>query len=244
METSTQERSRRARAINERLIAAFPDAGCALRFETPLQLLISTILSAQCTDERVNQITPGLFRKYRTAEEFLAAPIEALEEAIRPSGFFRNKARSIQGACRRIVEQYGGVVPDRMEEILTLPGVARKTANVVLGTAYGKAEGIAVDTHVRRLSNRLGLTTHDQPEKIEADLMALLPRDQWTGFSHRLILHGRQVCHARKPACDRCSLQDLCPTYARTYLTPLGNGPGDGFTDRTGDDQKGPGEPP
>jgi endonuclease-3 len=219
------ELARRAIAIDALLSRAYPDADCALQYQTPLELLIATILSAQCTDERVNQITPALFRKYRSAEAFLAAPAEELEEAIRPSGFFRNKVKSIQGACRRIVEVYGGTVPDRMEELLTLPGVARKTANVVLGTAYGKAEGIAVDTHVRRLSNRLGLTTHDVPEKIEADLMALLPRDRWTGFSHRLILHGRQVCHARKPACDRCSLQDLCPTFRafQTSATSAGN---------------------
>jgi endonuclease-3 len=216
-ETPIAELAGRARTINERLLQAYPDAHCSLDYRSPLELLVATILSAQCTDERVNQITPALFQKYRNAEEFLAAPVETLEEEIRPSGFFRNKARSIQGACRRIVEVYGGVVPDRMQDLLTLPGVARKTANVVLGTGYGKAEGIAVDTHVRRLSNRLGLTTHDQPERIETDLMALLPRDQWTGFSHRMILHGRHVCHARKPACDRCTLQDLCPAYAQIY---------------------------
>jgi endonuclease-3 len=214
-EPLSEELTRRGREIDARLSVAYPDADCALDSETPLQLLIATILSAQCTDERVNQITPALFQKYPNAEAFLAAPTAELEEAIRPSGFFRNKAKSIQGACRRIVEEFGGVVPDRMEDLLTLPGVARKTANVVLGTAFAKAEGIAVDTHVRRLSNRLGLTTQDDPVKIEADLMTLLPRDRWTGFSHRMILHGRQVCHARKPACDRCSLQDLCPTYKR-----------------------------
>jgi endonuclease-3 len=208
------DRAARCRAINEILTQEYPEADCTLENASPLELLVATILSAQCTDERVNQITPALFAKYRRPEEYLAVPVETLEEEIRPSGFYRNKAKSIRGACQRMVEVYGGQVPDTMEELLTLPGVARKTANVVLGSAFGKAEGIAVDTHVRRLSGRLGLTDHDDPEKIERDLMALLPREQWTGFSHRLILHGRRVCHARKPDCAHCSLQALCPTYA------------------------------
>jgi endonuclease III len=207
------DRAARCRAINEILTREYPEADCTLENASPLELLVATILSAQCTDERVNQITPALFAKYRRPEDYLAAPMETLEEEIRPSGFYRNKAKSIRGTCQRMVEVYGGQVPDTMEELLTLPGVARKTANVVLGSAFGKAEGIAVDTHVRRLSGRLGLTDHDDPEKIERDLMALLPREQWTGFSHRLILHGRRVCHARKPDCPHCSLRDLCPTY-------------------------------
>jgi endonuclease III len=207
------DRAERGREIDRRLEVAYPGADCALTHEEPLQLLIATILSAQCTDERVNQVTPDLFRRFPRAEDYLAVPQEALEESIRSTGFFRNKARSIRGACQRIVEVYGGTVPRSMEELITLPGVARKTANVVLGTAFGLAEGIAVDTHVRRLSGRLGLTEHDQPEKIEVDLMSMLPRERWTGFSHRLILHGRQVCHARKPDCPRCTLQDLCPTF-------------------------------
>jgi endonuclease-3 len=208
------DRAARCRAINEILTREYPEAECTLENASPLELLVATILSAQCTDERVNQITPALFAKYRRPEDYLAAPMETLEEEIRPSGFYRNKAKSIRGACQRMVEVYGGQVPDTMEELLTLPGVARKTANVVLGSAFGKSDGIAVDTHVRRLSGRLGLTDHDDPEKIERDLMALLPREQWTGFSHRLILHGRRVCHARKPDCPHCSLQSLCPTYA------------------------------
>jgi endonuclease-3 len=208
------DRAARCRTINELLTREYPEADCTLDNATPLELLIATILSAQCTDERVNQITPALFARYRRPEDYLAVPVETLEEEIRPSGFYRNKAKSIRGACQRMLEAYSGQVPDTMEELLTLPGVARKTANVVLGSAFGKAEGIAVDTHVRRLSGRLGLTAHDDPEKIERDLMALLPREHWTGFSHRLILHGRRVCHARKPDCARCSLQALCPTYA------------------------------
>jgi endonuclease III len=207
-----EETSARCRAIPERLMKLYPDADCELNYSSPLELLIATILSAQCTDARVNQVTPGLFARYRCPEDYLAVPTETLEEEIRSTGFYRNKTRSIQGACRRLLDVYGGAVPDRMEELLTLPGVARKTANVVLGTAFGKAEGIAVDTHVRRLSNRLGLTTHDQPEKIEVDLMSLLPREEWTGFSHRLILHGRRVCYSRKPDCPHCTLRPLCPT--------------------------------
>jgi endonuclease-3 len=207
------DRAERCREIDRRLEEAFPSATCALSHADPLELLIATILSAQCTDERVNQVTPALFRKYPGAEAYLAVPQETLEEDIRSTGFFRNKAKSIRGACQRIVEEFGGEVPRTMAKLITLPGVARKTANVVLGTAFGLAEGIAVDTHVRRLSRRLGLTDHDQPEKIEIDLMTHLPRARWTGFSHRLILHGRQVCHARKPECPRCALSDVCPTY-------------------------------
>jgi endonuclease-3 len=195
-----------------RLAEAYPDATCALEHQTPWELLVSTILSAQCTDARVNQVTPALFTKYPRPEDYLAAPVEELERDIHSTGFFRNKAKSIRGAALLVQERYGGELPRSMEEMLTLPGVARKTANVVLGTAFGLAEGIAVDTHVRRLSGRLGLTQHDDPVKIERDLMALVPRDGWVNISHRLILHGRQVCHARKPECGRCTLADLCPS--------------------------------
>jgi endonuclease III len=200
--------------LRDRLAAAYPDATCSLEHQSAFELLVATILSAQCTDERVNQVTPKLFAKYRRPEEYLAVPVEELEQDIHSTGFFRNKAKSIRGAAKLLVEQYGGEMPRTMEEMLTLPGVARKTANVVLGAAYGLAEGIAVDTHVRRLSGRLGLSHHDDPVKIERDLMALIPREDWVSISHRLILHGRQVCHARKPDCDHCSLADLCPSAA------------------------------
>ena len=202
----------RINTIGERLAAAYPDATCSLDFRTPFELLVSTILSAQCTDERVNMVTPALFARYRRPEDYLAVPVEELEQDIRSTGFFRNKAKSIRGAAQLMIDRFGGELPRTMEELLTLPGVARKTANVVLGTACGLAEGIAVDTHVRRLSGRLGLTQHDDPVKIERDLMALIPRDGWISISHRLILHGRRVCHARKPDCARCTLADLCPS--------------------------------
>jgi endonuclease III len=206
------DEQQRIESILQRLAAAYPDAICALDHRSPFELLVATILSAQCTDERVNMVTPALFAKYRRPEEYLAAPVEELERDIHSTGFFRNKAKSIRGAARLLVEQFGGEMPRTMEEMLTLPGVARKTANVVLGTAFGLAEGIAVDTHVRRLSGRLGLTHYDDPVKIERDLMALVPRDAWIHVSHRLILHGRQVCHARRPNCARCTLTDLCPS--------------------------------
>ena len=205
----------RARATADRLALEHPGSAaelCELDFADPFQLLVATILSAQCTDERVNQITPALFAKYRRPEDYLAVPAEELEQDIRSTGFYRNKAKSIRGAAQRLLDRFSGEVPRTMEELLTLPGVARKTGNVVLGTAYGIAEGIAVDTHVRRLSRRLGLTSHDDPVKMEQDLMALIPREQWIGISHRLILHGRQVCHARKPDCNHCTLADLCPS--------------------------------
>jgi endonuclease III len=204
--------SARLSTLLTRLAAAYPDPECALVHHSPWELLVSTILSAQCTDERVNMVTPALFVKYPRPEDFLAAPVEELEQAIHSTGFFRNKAKSIRGAALLVVERFGGELPRTMIEMLTLPGVARKTANVVLGTAFGLAEGIAVDTHVRRLSGRLGLTCHEDPVKIEQDLMALVPREEWISISHRLILHGRQVCHARKPECGRCTLADLCPS--------------------------------
>jgi endonuclease-3 len=198
--------------ILRRLYVAYPDARCALDHRNAFELLVATILSAQCTDERVNKVTPALFARYPTPVAMAAADRAELESLIRSTGFFHNKAKNIQAAAQRIVTVYQGEVPATMADLLTLGGVARKTANVVLGSIYKVADGVVVDTHVRRLSNRLGLTQHDDPEKIERDLMALLPREVWIDFSHMLILHGRQVCDARKPACDRCTLQSLCPS--------------------------------
>jgi endonuclease-3 len=214
------DEQQRIAEILQRLASAYPDATCALSHRSPFELLVATILSAQCTDERVNMVTPALFAKYPRPEDYLSAPVEELEQAIHSTGFFRNKAKSIHGMARLVTEQFGGELPRTMEEMLTLPGVARKTANVVLGTAFGLAEGIAVDTHVRRLSGRLGLTRHDDPVKIERDLMALVPRDGWINISHRLILHGRQVCHARRPNCPSCTLQDLCPSASVAERSP------------------------
>jgi endonuclease-3 len=201
----------RVRKIIQKLRAAYPDAECALRHQNPLQLLVATILSAQCTDERVNKVTPALFAKYRTAAEFAAAPPGELEEMIRSTGFFRNKAKSIRNCCRAIAERHGGQVPDSMAELLKLDGCGRKTASVVLGVAFGKAEGIVVDTHVARLSYRLGLTRHRQPDKIERALMQVVPRQDWIDFSHLLIWHGRKRCNARNPDCIQCEVKHLCP---------------------------------
>ena len=200
----------RAEQIYKRLEAAYPEARCALNFETPLQLLIATILSAQSTDKTVNTVTPGLFKRYKTAKAFAGAKSEDLEKMVHSTGFFRNKAKSVQGACRMICEKYGGEVPRTMEELLVLPGVARKTANVVLGVAFGIAEGVVVDTHVQRLSGRLDLSKEERPEKIEEDLMKLFPKEQWIQLSHLLIHHGRAVCDARKPKCALCPIEDLC----------------------------------
>lgn len=198
--------------IIRRLRAAHPDARCALNHNNPLQLLVATILSAQCTDERVNQVTPALFEKYPTAADFAGADPAELEAAIRSTGFFRRKAAHIQEACRIIVHEHDGQVPAEMAALLTLPGVARKTANVVLGVAFEIADGVVVDTHVKRLSQRLGLTTQTDPAKIEQDLMALAPREDWIDLSHVLIFHGRRVCQARTPNCPNCVLNDLCPS--------------------------------
>ncbi|WAL62371.1 endonuclease III [Thermocoleostomius sinensis] len=200
----------RALDILLRLKQLYPEAPCTLTYETPVQLLVATMLSAQCTDERVNLVTPALFQRFPDAEAFSNADLSELETLIRSTGFYRNKAKNIQAACRLIVSQYGGRVPDRMEELLALPGVARKTANVVLAHAYGIHEGVTVDTHVKRLSQKLGLTEHTDPIRIERDLMSLLPQPDWENWSIRLIYHGRAVCNARKPACDRCQLVDLC----------------------------------
>lgn len=202
-----------------RLKREYPGATTELNWSNPLQLLVATILSAQTTDVRVNGVTENLFTKYRTAEDYATASSEELEEDIRPTGFYRNKAKSLQGMARALLQDHDGEVPRTMEELVTLPGVGRKTANVVLGNAYGIDEGIVVDTHVRRLSNRLGLTIEQNPEKIEQDLTRVVPEADWTVFSHLLILHGRRVCKARKPECPECVLNDVCPS-AFEYQTP------------------------
>ena len=201
---------KRVAAILAKLDEAYPDANCELQHENAFQLLISTILSAQCTDVRVNQVTETLYKKYPSAEDFAHASPRDLEQEIRPTGFFRNKTKSIMGASKGILENFGGEVPRTMDEILTLPGVARKTANVVLGTAYGIASGVVVDTHVIRLSRRLDLTKEEDPKKIEHDLMHVIPREKWIKFSHQLIWHGRRVCIARKPKCLDCNLESIC----------------------------------
>jgi endonuclease III len=194
----------------------FPKAECALKHENAFQLLVATILSAQCTDERVNKVTPGLFRKYPTPQDYVGLPQEELEQEIRSTGFFRNKAKSIIGAATKIVQDFGGKVPRTMEELLTLPGVARKTANVVLGTAYGIASGAVVDTHVFRITHRLKLSNQKTPEKVEQDLMKLVPQDRWISFSHQLIWFGRKICFARKPLCVECPLATVCDSPDKT----------------------------
>jgi endonuclease-3 len=211
-----QNRYLRAEQIYARLEAAYPDARCALEHSNPLQLLIATILSAQSTDKMVNTITPMLFKKYRTAEDFANAETAELEAMIHSTGFFRNKAKSIKNACRIIAEQYGGNVPDTMEDLLKLPGVARKTANVVLGVAFGKAEGIVVDTHVQRLARRLDFSREERPDKIEQDLMQLFPRQKWIQLAHLLIHHGRAKCVAQRPKCAECPIEDLCYSEDKT----------------------------
>ena len=202
----------RLRTVTETLFAAYPDANCALAHEAPHELLVATILSAQCTDERVNLVTPALFARFPTPLALADAPLADLETLIHSTGFFRNKAKNIKGAMRAVVDTFGDTVPRTMEELLTLPGVARKTANVVLGTSFGIAEGVVVDTHVMRLSNRLRYTKHGDPVKIERDLIDIVPRESWIAFSHTLILHGRQVCDARRPACGACVVRALCPS--------------------------------
>jgi endonuclease III len=212
MPPTTPASSAPPEVVLERLYGLYPEPQCELNFRSPLELLVATILSAQCTDVRVNIVTQTLFKKYRRPEDYLAVAQEELERDIQSTGFFRNKTKNIRGACQRIIEVYGGRVPDTMEELLTLPGVARKTANVVLGNVFNRAEGIAVDTHVTRLSGLLGLTKHTDPVKIERDLMALFPHEEWTAISHLLILHGRRVCVARRPNCPACVLNDVCPS--------------------------------
>lgn len=210
--TRTSPASERAPEIVRRLTDAYPDATVALRASSPLEMLVATILSAQCTDERVNAVTETLFVKYRTAQDYLDVPEEELAADIKPTGFFNQKTRSIRGAAQRIVDEYDGRVPDTMEELVTLPGVARKTANIVLGNSFGTVVGIAVDTHVRRVSQRLEFTSQEDSDKIERDLMALLPADRWFPFTYRLIDHGRAVCVARTPKCEICPVSDLCPS--------------------------------
>ena len=203
-------KKQRALAILSRIQDLYPDATCSLDYATPVQLLVATILSAQCTDERVNKVTPGLFKRFPDAESLANADLTELEELVRSTGFYRNKAKNIQGACRMIVQDFNAVVPNKMEELLKLPGVARKTANVVLAHAYGINAGVTVDTHVKRLSQRLGLTKNTEPVGIEKDLMQLLPQPHWENWSIRLIYHGRAVCKARSPGCNLCELADLC----------------------------------
>jgi endonuclease-3 len=209
MKTTNPLRSR-ARRIVRLLAKEYPDARCALEYESPLQLLIATILSAQCTDVRVNLVTPDLFARFPDAKAFATADARTLETAIQSTGFFRNKARNIRECCKQLLDGHGGQVPGTMDELVRLPGVGRKTANVILGNAFG-VPGITVDTHVGRLSRRMGLTTQTDPEKVEQDLMKLLPAKEWTMFSHRMIYHGRQACHARKPQCESCVLAKVCP---------------------------------
>lgn len=208
---ATADAKRHTAQIIRRLKAAYPEARCALDFKTPLQLLVATILSAQCTDTRVNIVTKDLFRKYPDAKAFAAAKLPELEKAIQSTGFFRSKAKSISTTCGELVEKFGGRVPQELDALVKLRGVGRKTANVVLGTGFGIPSGVVVDTHVGRLSRRLGLSRQADPVKVERDLMGLLPKRQWIDFSHLMIAHGRQICLARKPKCEICPLAELCP---------------------------------
>jgi len=222
MRESKSQRKERAEKIIRLLKRAHPDAHCALNHSNAFELLVATILSAQCTDERVNIVTADLFRKYRKPEDYLKVPATELQQDIRTTGFFRNKTKSIQGACKMLVEEFGGEVPKTMEELLKLPGVARKTANVVLGVAYGIAEGIVVDTHVSRVSQRLRFTRNQGAGKIERDLMEIVPRKDWIDFAHLLIFHGRRVCKARRPLCEECVAEKLCPSSTlRTGKLPI-----------------------
>lgn len=210
------ERQARVKEILHRLDEMYPNATCALVHRTPWELLVATILSAQSTDKTVNQVTPGLFAKYPTIQDFAAVRPEVLARDIRSTGFFNNKAKSVVGAAKKILADYGGEVPRTMDEMLTIPGAARKTANVVLGTAYGIASGIVVDTHVQRISRRLDLTKNSDPVKIERDLMKIIPQDKWILFSHQLIHHGRALCYARKPRCSECKLEPVCYSRDKT----------------------------
>jgi endonuclease-3 len=213
---TSEERKRRLDTLLRRLNKDYPDVQCALHHRSAWELLVATILSAQCTDARVNKVTPGLFEKLPTVHDMAAVQPAVLEREIQSTGFFRNKTKSLIGAAKKIVSDHGGEVPDTMEELLALPGVARKTANVVLGSWFGKATGVVVDTHVQRISGRLDLTKHTDPGKIEKDLMQILPRRRWVLFSHQIIHHGRRICVARKPRCAECSLEDLCYSADKT----------------------------
>ncbi|MCK4623897.1 MAG: endonuclease III [Phycisphaerae bacterium] len=213
---SRTDKKKRTAKIRASLKKIHPDAKTALHHRNPLQLLVATILSAQCTDVRVNIVTKDLFKKYKSAGDFAKARQEVFEQEIRTTGFYRNKAKNIIAAAKKLIDDFGGKVPDNMEDLISLPGVARKTANVVLGNAFGKNEGIAVDTHVRRLSQRLGLSKQKDPVKIEKDLMKLVSRKDWAIFSHLLIFHGRRVCTARKPDCDECRISKICPSVLKS----------------------------
>jgi|SRR5438552_8152426 len=212
---TTETKAARVKKIIDRLRKAYPEAHCELDHTSPLELLVATILSAQCTDKRVNRVTAELFKKYRTPSDYANARTSELEQEIKATGFFRNKAKNIQACCRKLVERHGSAVPRTMEELTCLDGVGRKTANVVLGNAFALNEGIVVDTHVARLSRRLGLTRQKDPEKIEQELMTLVPREQWTMFSHWLIWHGRRRCAARSPDCPNCEIRKLCPSAGK-----------------------------
>src|SRR5258708_2981421 len=216
---NAQERKARLDQILNWFDKAYPSAECALIHSSPWELLVATILSAQCTDKRVNMVTPGLFAKYPTIQHFAALKPEDLEPDIRSTGFFRNKSKSVVGAARKVVSDFGGVVPQTMDALLTLPGVARKTANVVLGTWFKKNEGVVVDTHVTRISHRLDLTPHEDAQKIEQDLMLIIPRERWTKFSHQIIWHGRKLCVARGPKCAQCDIEKLCHAADKTWST-------------------------
>ena len=209
----------RVSPILKGLDEAYPDAVCALTHRSPWELLVATILSAQCTDVRVNMVTPGLFRRFPTPQAMAKATLPELEELIRTTGFFRNKAKSIQGAARKIVEEFGGKVPETLAELTTVPGAARKTANVVLGVCFNKAEGVVVDTHVFRISRRLQLAKGETPQVVEQELMKVLPRDRWISYSHQVIHHGRQVCIARNPKCKQCNLETLCNSKDKTWVS-------------------------
>lgn len=208
-------KKQQALEILVRLKRLYPDAVCSLNYSTPVQLLVATILSAQCTDERVNKVTPALFARFPDAPSMANGELEEIIELVRSTGFYRNKSKNIQAACRMIVRDFGGQVPNRMDDLLKLPGVARKTANVVLAHGFGINAGVTVDTHVQRISSRLGLTEHEDPVRIERDLMKLLPQTDWENWSIRLVYHGRAICKARNPACDACKLNDLCPSRMR-----------------------------
>ena len=212
--------TRRARRTNRELAVLYPHAHCELDFTTPLELAVATILSAQCTDKRVNEVTPALFRAYPTARDYATADRAALEEQIRPTGFFRNKAASLIGLGAALEDRYGGQVPARIEDLVTLPGIGRKTANVILGNAFG-VPGLTVDTHFGRLVRRFGWTDETDPVKVETAVAELLPKREWTDFSHRVIFHGRRVCHSRKPACGACALASLCPSYGEGETDPV-----------------------
>jgi len=212
-----------AAELYDRLAAHYPDAHCALDFKSPFQLLVATILSAQCTDKRVNMVTPALFKRYRTAKALAAADPEELEGLIKSTGFYRNKTKSLIGMSTAVAERHRGRIPDELDALVKLPGVGRKTANVVLGNAYGKNEGVVVDTHVTRVSQRLGLTKETDPVKIEEDLARLFPRERWTMLAHLLIEHGRQICEARRPKCELCFLNDVCPSSTVVPMPARGN---------------------